>query len=89
MAIVPISETAEKSPSIAKEGYGEEGTTMKKSKTGSKEGTAAASPSRLIDARIAELGDWRCATLARVRVLIKEADPEMVEAWKWRGVPVW
>ena len=48
-----------------------------------------ASPSRLIDARIAELGDWRGATLARVRGLIHEADPEVVEEWKWRGVPVW
>lgn len=47
------------------------------------------SPSRLIDARIEELGDWRGETLARVRRLIKEADPEMVEEWKWRGVPVW
>jgi hypothetical protein len=46
-------------------------------------------PSRLIDARIAELGDWRGETLARVRALIKEADPEVVEEWKWRGVPVW
>jgi hypothetical protein len=47
------------------------------------------SPSRLIDARIAELGDWRGETLARIRELIKEADPEVVEEWKWRGVPVW
>jgi hypothetical protein len=45
--------------------------------------------SRLIDARIRELGDWRGETLARVRALIKEADPEVVEEWKWRGVPVW
>ena len=51
--------------------------------------TEDASPSRLIDARIAELGDWRGATLARVRALIREADPEVVEEWKWRGVPVW
>jgi hypothetical protein len=49
----------------------------------------AESPSRLIDGRIAELGDWRGETLARVRALIKEADPEVVETWKWRGVPVW
>jgi hypothetical protein len=48
-----------------------------------------ASPSRMIDGRIKELGDWRGETLARVRALIKEADPEVVEAWKWRGVPVW
>src|SRR5262249_14213663 len=51
--------------------------------------TAGESPSRLIDARIAELGDWRGETLAHVRALIKEADPEVVEEWKWRGVPVW
>lgn len=47
------------------------------------------SPSRLIDAWIAELGDWRGETLARVRRLIREACPDVVEAWKWRGVPVW
>jgi len=46
-------------------------------------------PSRLIDGRIAELGDWRGATLARMRALIHEADPQVVEEWKWRGVPVW
>jgi len=46
-------------------------------------------PSQLIDARIEELGDWRAETLARVRALIKEADPEVVEEWKWKGVPVW
>jgi hypothetical protein len=47
------------------------------------------SPSRLIDARIAELDDWRGKTLSHVRDLIKQADPEVVETWKWRGVPVW
>lgn len=47
------------------------------------------SPARLIDARIVELGDWRGEMLARVRALIKQADPEVVEEWKWRGVPVW
>jgi hypothetical protein len=47
------------------------------------------SPSRLIDARIKELGDWRGKTLARLRALIKQADPEVVEEWKWRGVPTW
>jgi len=47
------------------------------------------SPSRLIDARIEELGDWRGETLAQVRALIKQADPDVVETWKWRGVPVW
>ena len=53
------------------------------------EQSAAATPSQLIDARIAELGDWRGETLARVRELIKDADPDVVEEWKWRGVPVW
>jgi len=57
---------------------------MKKRTAGTSE-----SPSRLIDARIKELGDWRGKTLARVRALIKEADPDVVEEWKWRGVPVW
>ena len=57
---------------------------MKKSAT-----TNGKSPSRLIDARIKELGDWRGKTLSRVRALIKQADPEVVEEWKWRGVPVW
>lgn len=47
------------------------------------------SPSRLIDARIEELGDWRGELLSRLRALVKEADPEVVEEWKWRGVPVW
>ena len=50
---------------------------------------ASESPSRLIDARIKELGDWRGKTLAHVRALIKQAVPEVVETWKWRGVPVW
>ena len=50
---------------------------------------ASKSPSQLIDARIKELGDWRGEMLGRVRALIKEADPEVVEEWKWRGVPVW
>jgi hypothetical protein len=47
------------------------------------------SPSRLIDARIKELGDWRGDTLSRIRALIKQADPRVTEEWKWRGVPVW
>jgi hypothetical protein len=47
------------------------------------------SPAKLIDARIAELGDWRGEMLARVRALVKEADPHAVEEWKWRGTPVW
>jgi hypothetical protein len=64
-------------------------TTTKKSKSSSKEGKGGNSPSQLIDARIKELSDWRGETLARVRSLIKQADPEVVEEWKWRGVPVW
>ena len=51
--------------------------------------TKSESPSRLIDARIKELDDWRGKTLSHVRALIKQADPEVVEEWKWRGVPVW
>ena len=62
---------------------------MKKSRTTSKETKGSNSPSQLIDARIKALSDWRGETLARVRILIKQADPEMVEEWKWRGVPVW
>jgi hypothetical protein len=58
-------------------------------KSGSKQGQGGDTPSRLIDARIKELGDWRGETLARVRALIKQADPDVVEEWKWRGVPVW
>jgi hypothetical protein len=61
---------------------------MKSDKTTSA-GAADAPPSRRIDARIAELADWRGATLAEVRRLIHEADPQVVEEWKWRGVPVW
>jgi len=64
-------------------------TTMKKGKSGSTKGTGGDSPSQLIDARIKELCDWRGETLARVRMLIKQADPDVVEEWKWRGVPVW
>jgi hypothetical protein len=51
--------------------------------------TKGESPSRLIDARIKELDDWRGETLSHVRALIRQADPEVVEEWKWRGVPVW
>jgi hypothetical protein len=64
-------------------------TTMKATKNDSKAGKGGASPSQLIDARIKELGDWRGEMLARIRMLIKQADPEVVEEWKWRGVPVW
>ena len=53
------------------------------------EGKAGESPSQLIDARIVELGDWRGETLAQIRALVKEADPEVVEEWKWKGTPVW
>ena len=66
--------------------------TMKKTNPESlrgNDGKGGDSPSRLIDARIKELSDWRGEMLARVRMLIKEADPEVVEEWKWRGVPVW
>jgi hypothetical protein len=63
--------------------------TMKKTESGSKERKGGDAPSQLIDARIKELSDWRGETLARVRILIKQADPEVIEEWKWRGVPVW
>jgi hypothetical protein len=62
---------------------------MKKGKSTSEEAEVGDSPSQLIDARIKELGDWRGETLARVRSLIKGACPDVVEEWKWRGVPVW
>ena len=62
---------------------------MKKRKSDSKEGKGGDSPSELIDARIKELSDWRSEALARVRILIKQIDPEVVEEWKWRGVSVW
>ncbi|MFC9788803.1 DUF1801 domain-containing protein [Rhodococcus sp. NPDC127528] len=58
-------------------------------RNGSTDGDAGDSPARLIDARIRELGDWRGEMLARIRSLVKQADPEAVEEWKWRGVPVW
>ena len=71
-------------------------TTMKKRKSGAKDGKGGDSPSQLIDARIKGLSDWRGETLARIRILIKQADPEVVEEVKWRkpsnsmaGVPVW
>ena len=62
---------------------------MQKTKSRANEATGGDSPSRLIDARIKELGDWRGETLARVRSLIKDACPDVAETWKWRGVPVW
>ncbi len=61
---------------------------MAKKKSDSRDG-GEGSPSRLIDERIEELGDWRGAALARIRALVKQADPDVVEEWKWRGVPVW
>src|SRR5262249_23492809 len=64
-------------------------TTVKKTKSGSTEGKGGASPARLIDARIKELRDLRGENLARVRTLSTQADPDVVEEWKWRGVPVW
>jgi hypothetical protein len=62
---------------------------MKKTKDSSKKEKGGDSPSQLIDARIVELGDWRGEMLAQVRDLVKQADPEVVEEWKWRGVPTW
>jgi len=62
---------------------------MKNEKSAAKEASSGDAPSKLIDARIKELGDWRGETLAHVRALIKQAIPEVVEEWKWRGVPVW
>jgi hypothetical protein len=62
---------------------------MTSRKGGLERGKGADAPSQLIDARIKELSDWRGETLARIRILIKQAAPEMVEEWKWRGVPVW
>src|SRR4051812_18573206 len=62
---------------------------MKQTKSGATQAKAGDSASRSIDGRIKELGDWRGETLARVRLLIKQAVPDVVEEWKWRGVPVW
>lgn len=64
-------------------------TRMKKTKSAATKAKEGTSPARLIDARIKELGDWRGDVLARVRALIKAADSEVIEEWKWRGVPVW
>ena len=62
---------------------------MTKSKSGSQERNRGESASQLIDARIKELNDWRGETLAQIRKLVHETDPDVVEEWKWRGVPVW
>ncbi len=64
-------------------------TTVSKEKIDSMQAEEGVNASELIDARIKELSDWRGETLARVRALVKQADPEVVEQWKWRGVPVW
>ena len=64
-------------------------TTMKIKKSGTSEAKGGDAPSRQIDARIKELGDWRGETLAHIRSIIKQAVPDVVEEWKWRGVPVW
>jgi hypothetical protein len=64
-------------------------TTMKIKKSGTSEAKGGSSPAQHIDARIKELGDWRGEMLARVRSIIKQAVPDVVEEWKWRGVPVW
>ncbi|KEC73384.1 UNVERIFIED_ORG: hypothetical protein GGD51_005223 [Rhizobium esperanzae] len=63
--------------------------TASMNKSSSEQGAGEPSPSQLIDARIEELKDWRGETLARVRALIRQAEPDVVEEWKWRGVPVW
>lgn len=62
---------------------------MKRSESVAQQATGDGSPSALIDARIEELGDWRGEMLARIRALVKQADPDVVEEWKWRGVPTW
>jgi len=62
---------------------------MTKMTSPTKGADAGEAPAQLIDARIKEMGDWRGETLARVRALIKQADPDVIETWKWRGVPVW
>ena len=75
------AKTAAKEPAIK--------TAAKKAAKPASTPTGNADPSKLIDARIEELGDWRGETLSRLRTLIKKTDPEVVEEWKWRGVPVW
>ena len=65
------------------------GAGMKKSGSQKSKSSSEKSPSQLIDARIKELGDWRGQLLGLLRALVKEADPEVIEEWKWRGVPVW
>jgi hypothetical protein len=62
---------------------------MKATKSATTKAKEGPSPSKLIDGRIKELGGWRGETLARIRAIIRQADPDVVEEWKWRGVPVW
>lgn len=69
--------------------YEESDTTMEKTKSGQTPEDGSETPSQLIDARIRSLDDWRGETLARLRAIIRQADSEVVETWKWRGVPVW
>ena len=80
-----MSKPAAEKPAVAKRATA----TMKTKGSGSKERKEGDSPARLIDARIKELGGWRGEMLARVRSLIKQVVPEVIEEWKWRGVPVW
>jgi hypothetical protein len=88
-ATKPRSVVAKKDDGRARTTMKKVTSTMKKSASGATDANSGDSASRLIDARIKELGDWRGETLARVRTLIKQAVPEVVEEWKWRGVPVW
>jgi hypothetical protein len=81
---VSVQIMAEKAARKARSSEGKQALIMKKSSSQSVE-----SASRLIDARIQELGDWRGEMLSRLRALIKQADPKVVEEWKWRGTPVW
>jgi hypothetical protein len=82
--------TSRKSAKVAKKAAAKRTVAKKATTTMKSSGLKAGdSPSQLIDARIKELSDWRGETLARVRILVKQADPEVVEEWKWRGVPVW
>jgi hypothetical protein len=81
--------TSKPSTSVAKKAAAGRGAATKKKSESDTKNAKGSSPSELIDARIRELGDWRGDMLARVRMLIRQADPDVVEEWKWRGVPVW
>jgi hypothetical protein len=87
----PVKTAAVKKKVVPKKGGAKKPVPVKKSVSAKKDSSAptGVSPSQQIDARIDELGDWRGETLGRLRTLIKEAIPEVVEEWKWRGVPVW